>query len=85
METSADSLLYGAFWHISAHYWGFLSHSLAAWHRTGGYFQPYMKQCEDMPFNVLIAHTIDVLNDLLTMNLTLYPTVTLKTRLNFNM
>lgn len=61
METSADSLLYGAFWHISAHYWGFLSHSLAAWHRTGGYFQPYMKQCEDMPFNVLIAHTIDVL------------------------
>lgn len=61
METSADSLLYGAFWHISAHYWGFLSHSLAAWHRTGGYFQPYMKQCEDTPFNVLIAHTIDVL------------------------
>lgn len=58
METSADSLPYGAFWHISAHYLGFLSHSLAVWHRTGGYFQPDMKQCEDMPFNVLIQHVL---------------------------
>lgn len=49
------------FWHISAHYLGFLSHSLDVWHRTDGYFQPDMKQCEDMPFNVLIAHTIHVL------------------------